>query len=164
MAWIEGDRLTPANMNAKMPSDFALSVQDPVYGAVGDGVTDDTTALQAAIDAAVSTGSPLYIPPGTYLTSSVLVADGSITIIARRATFSKGHTGRCLDIIPDAISMGVVGSATTTTITVTGATWTVDAFVDHWIDVDHPTSVTNNRRRITANTADTLTLPRRPPQ
>lgn len=39
------------------------------YGAVGDGVTDDTAAIQAAINAA----SGIYFPNGTYLVSSALI-------------------------------------------------------------------------------------------
>jgi hypothetical protein len=39
----------------------ALSVME--FGATGDGTTDDTTALQAAINAAFDTGVPLYVPP-----------------------------------------------------------------------------------------------------
>jgi hypothetical protein len=42
------------------------------FGAVGDGATDDTAELQAAIDAAVVAQVPLYIPPGRYLISSAL--------------------------------------------------------------------------------------------
>ncbi len=36
------------------------------FGAVGDGVTDDTTAIQAALDGAMGT---LYFPPGEYRVS-----------------------------------------------------------------------------------------------
>ena len=43
------------------------SVKD--FGATGDGVTDDTAALQAAIDA---TTGVLFIPAGTYKTTSTL--------------------------------------------------------------------------------------------
>jgi len=43
-----------------------VSVKD--FGAVGDGLADDTTAIQAAID----TGSDLYFPPGNYLITSTL--------------------------------------------------------------------------------------------
>src|SRR5881296_1480898 len=35
------------------------------YGAVGDGLVDDTDAVQAAIDAA-PVGSVIYFPTGTY--------------------------------------------------------------------------------------------------
>jgi pectate lyase-like protein len=42
------------------------------YGAVGDGVTDDTAAIQAAHDALPATGGVLACPAGTYLVSALL--------------------------------------------------------------------------------------------
>lgn len=45
------------------------------YGAVGNGTTDDTTALQAAITAAITAKVPLFLPAGTYKITSGLVAN-----------------------------------------------------------------------------------------
>lgn len=51
------------------------------YGAVGDGVTDDTAVIAAAI-AAMSAGDVLYFPPGTYVTSSALsLADNNVALV-----------------------------------------------------------------------------------
>jgi hypothetical protein len=54
-----------------------ISVKD--FGAVGDGVADDTAEIQAAIDAVIASGGGmLYIPAGTYKTTSALtVSDAS---------------------------------------------------------------------------------------
>lgn len=48
----------------------AINVRDAVYGATGDGVTDDLAALQAANTAAAAAGKALYIPQGTYVISA----------------------------------------------------------------------------------------------
>lgn len=57
------------------------------YGAVGDGVTDDTAAIQAAIDAAVSSSvstGTVYFPPGTYN------IDDLLTVSYRHGTVIQG--------------------------------------------------------------------------
>lgn len=40
------------------------------YGVVGDGITDDTTAVTNAVAAAYASGADLYWPAGTYLTTA----------------------------------------------------------------------------------------------
>ena len=48
------------------------------FGAKGDGVTDDTTALGSA--AAVATGANLWLPPGTYITTQLSALAGCMLI------------------------------------------------------------------------------------
>lgn len=64
-----------------------LNVLD--FGAVGDGVADDTAAIQAAITAAGTT-HPLYFPEGTYLTNATLDFR-NVTVQADAAYISGNH-------------------------------------------------------------------------
>jgi lysophospholipase L1-like esterase len=66
-----------AALAGKQRSLALIDVRD--YGAVGDGVADDTAAMQAAVDAAVATGKPLSLPPGQWMTTG-LVAHGRIDV------------------------------------------------------------------------------------
>lgn len=62
-------------------SNYVFDVKD--FGAKGDGVTDDTAAIQAAVDAATGPGDPafvtrlalgpVFIPPGRYRVSAPIV-------------------------------------------------------------------------------------------
>lgn len=50
------------------------------YLATGDGTTDDTTAIQNAIDAAELGGRSLYLPAGEYYVPGGLVIAGNVTL------------------------------------------------------------------------------------
>lgn len=52
------------------------------YGATGNGTTDDTAAIQAAITAAVVTGGTVFFPPGTYdITSTLGVPSQKVRLV-----------------------------------------------------------------------------------
>lgn len=65
-----------------------VSVKD--FGATGDGTTDDTTAVQAAEDAATTAGKVLYWPGGDYkITNTISRSNGSMWIGEHR---NQGNT------------------------------------------------------------------------
>jgi polygalacturonase len=67
----------------KQPSD-SLNAND--FGATGDGRTDDTRALQTAMDQAAQEQRPLYLPSGSYIVTNTLVASSNLTIVGDDAT------------------------------------------------------------------------------
>lgn len=63
----------PSAARAAPPEGVRKLLSAADFGARGDGTTDDTAALQAALDAAFATdGTLLQIPPGTYRVSRTL--------------------------------------------------------------------------------------------
>jgi hypothetical protein len=57
-----------------------VSVTD--FGAVGDGVTDDSSAIQAAIDSLdLQNGGLLYLPQGTYVIDAPLILPNGVSLI-----------------------------------------------------------------------------------
>ena len=78
MPWSSWDSLNSTNLNAK--SGLVYNIKDATYGAVGDGVTDDTSAIQKAFHAAGATGGLVYIPEGTCMVSGLTIPANNITI------------------------------------------------------------------------------------
>lgn len=62
--------------NAVHHGDMVINIKD--YGAVGDGTTDDTTAIQNAVNAAsTANGGTVWFPAGTYKTTAAISISGS---------------------------------------------------------------------------------------
>lgn len=61
-----------------IPVHFA-SVRD--FGAVGDGITDDASAIQSALDALKNTGGIIYFPVGTYLVETPVLFYSNQTLL-----------------------------------------------------------------------------------
>jgi hypothetical protein len=69
------------------------------FGATGDSKTDDTAALQRAIDAVAETSGGIFLPPGVYLTRELRVRAGIalIGIPAWNYSFGGGTVLRLAD-------------------------------------------------------------------
>jgi hypothetical protein len=60
-------------MPKRLPaSELPLYINVKKYGALGDGVTDDTAAIQAAIDEAAGVRGGVFFPPGDYRFTQLL--------------------------------------------------------------------------------------------
>lgn len=71
-----------------------VSVKD--FGAVGDGVTDDTSAIQAAINYAQSTAGTVFLPGGRYRTGKLSIT-GPVSIIGQRQSWFDPGVGVILE-------------------------------------------------------------------
>lgn len=121
-----------------MISDVAINVKD--YGAVGDGATDDTTAIQNAVTAADR--KRLLFPKGTYQISSAIVLPtfGIIiegvgptygSVIRQTSTTASGFTASTVS--PDIRNLSINASTTSTGsgLSVAGATLH-GVFIQNW--------------------------------
>ncbi len=65
------------------------------YGARGDGVTDDTAAIQAAIDSNIR---EIYFPPGTYLHGNLSFNNQNQTFLGFGATLQRNANGTTITV------------------------------------------------------------------
>lgn len=87
-----------------MISGAPFSVLD--YGAIGNGIADDTSAIQATLDAAATAGTCIYIPSGTYKTTSALTIPERVGIKGNSADSSIIRPTGCDGLI-FAVSNGI---------------------------------------------------------
>jgi hypothetical protein len=62
-------------------SSLYYNVKDSAYGAVGDAATDDTSAIQAAINAAASNGGTVFFPQGNYRHTAALSVPSNVNLL-----------------------------------------------------------------------------------
>jgi hypothetical protein len=105
-----------------------LNIRDAMFGAIGDGVTKDTAAIQAALDrCAVLGGGEVLVPAGQYLIGSIQLrsntllrlaegvvlmgspdfADYAVTTVRWEGRWIPGHIGLINAI--DAHNIAVIG-------------------------------------------------------
>ena len=90
----DNDRLVWKNPSEVSRANTKLRINVTDFGAKGDGTTDDTDAIQAAIDSAEN-GGVIEIPRGTYMVRGLKVKKHGITITgeARFGTRLSRHSG-----------------------------------------------------------------------
>src|SRR5262245_5115937 len=94
-----GGFLLPAQLNAPASQVDVISrqynnVRESPYGAVGDGVTDDTAAIAAAFADADTSGRAVFLPPGTYLTDTINYRLQSIIGTHQEQCVLRGKPGK----------------------------------------------------------------------
>ncbi len=79
------------------------------YGVVQDGSIDQTTTLQEAIDAAAQSGTPFFLPAGTYTTSKLTLKSGTQIQGVPGRSILKYNGGEALLSIEDAANVHLSG-------------------------------------------------------
>lgn len=85
---------TETATRAALESAYRRSVSPREYGAVGDGITDDTAAMQAAVDS----GMPVHVPAGQWVVSGVITDKPLQLDLAEGAILRHLKTGACITV------------------------------------------------------------------
>lgn len=107
----DGTGAVPRTVDGKLRE--SVSVKD--FGAVGDGVTDDTAAIRAAATAANASGATLLVNPGTYFINSGSTAIPiKVSVLAHGAVFKlgAGKTNEVFEIMGDNALLDITENVT----------------------------------------------------
>ena len=95
--------LSGAAADAKVTGDklalLSIYVTPQMFGAIGDGTTDDTAAIQTMFDEVAGVGK-VYFPVGNYMTTAPLVVE-QVPDIEMDGVIMSNHAGAGLDLGTD---------------------------------------------------------------
>jgi len=92
--------LTSPEVQAQGP---VFNVKDPAYGAIGNGIADDSVAIQAALNAVPLRGGTVYFPDGQYYIGTGLTLATAGTVLQ-----GEGNSGQDFSLAPGTVEI-IVG-------------------------------------------------------
>lgn len=103
------------------------------FGAVGDGVADDTSAIQSALNQAISSGETLFFSEGIYNLSAGLVGT-----LPNRSMVGTGRSLRMIGSGSPNCALNWLGAKADTAVTLTGSALNSDRFAIEGMRIIRP--------------------------
>ena len=125
---IGGNGLIPNNLLPSAGGQAGVfDVSSSTYGGVGNGTNDDTSAIQAALNAAAVTGGEVWIPAGTWEVSSTLIIGNNTWLhLSPGAVINRkinAGTGLLPTVLVSNFATTTALSSITGNIQITGGKW-----------------------------------------
>jgi parallel beta-helix repeat protein len=116
----------PAETRVSPPtSSIVANIKKAPYYAKGDGQTDDTAAIQSAINAIAGTGGTVVVPDGTYMINTHY--NGSFGLrLGSKMTFAMASSAVLQAIANDYDNYSILTAGSVSDVTISGGTITGD--------------------------------------